>query len=235
MKLEYNNSTIEFIIEYKKRKTVEIKIDLDTTVRVSAPKGANEEDVIDIIKSKLPMISKKLKSLMETPTGAKEKEYKCGEKFLYLGTEYPIQIIIDENVEKNKVSFEQNIFFITIKNCGEAAIKSTMENFYKKECNKIIQKRISYYQKYFNIKPKVIRIEESSKKWGSCNSNRNIDFNWRLAMAPIEIIDYIVVHEMCHMVHMNHSKSFWRLVGKIIPDYKKRSEWLQYNNFRMNI
>ena len=73
---------------------------------------------------------------------------------------------------------------------------------------------------YFKTKPRKVTIEESYNKWGSCNSNRDLTFNWILITKSPEAIDYVVVHEMCHMTHLNHDRSFWRLLGKLLPDYK---------------
>ncbi|MBF8984482.1 M48 family metallopeptidase [Lutibacter sp. B2] len=235
MKIEYNNETIEFTIVYEERETVGIKIDDIEGIIVVVPKQADEKVIIDIVKSKAPLILQKLKESTETNPCIKEKKYENGELFLYLGDQYAIQIIIDESIKKDIVKFKNGLICITVRKSEKEAYKNSMEKFYKKKCRKKILERIEYYQKYFKIKPKEIKIIESKNKWGSCSSNRNINFNWRLIMAPIEVIDYIVVHEMCHLMHMNHSKSFWTLVGKIIPDYKQRSEWLKYNNSRMNI
>ncbi len=68
---------------------------------------------------------------------------------------------------------------------------------------------------------------------GTCNSKRELTFNWKLAMAPLDVIDYIVIHEMCHMVHMNHDRSFWRLVGKYMPNYDEKQAWLANSHWKM--
>lgn len=235
VKIEYNNEIIDVVIEYKKRKKIEIRIDSDGTVRALAPKDVEKECIIETIKSKIHLIAEKLNERRKIFENIENKECLNEKKILYLGSNYPYKIIVDENNEKSLIRFENGMFFINVVRFEEDLIKYAMENFYKKECSKVVQQRINYYQKYFKTKPKVIKIVESKNTWGTCNSNRDMNFNWRLIMAPIEIIDYIVVHEMCHMVHMNHSKSFWKFVGKIIPDYKKRTEWLQVNGSRMNI
>lgn len=82
------------------------------------------------------------------------------------------------------------------------------------------------------VKPKTIEVVESITKWGSCSSSKKLTFNYRLAMAPIEVIDYVIIHELCHLIHMNHDRSFWRRVGSIMPDYKKKEEFLaRYGHF----
>lgn len=91
--------------------------------------------------------------------------------------------------------------------------------YYYQQCKALVEKRIQYNQINFKINPRSVHIFDNKCNWGYCDSKRQLTFNWKLAMVLLEVIDYVVVHEMCHMVHMNHKRSFWRLVGKIFPDY----------------
>ena len=86
-----------------------------------------------------------------------------------------------------------------------------------------------------NLSPSLIKIKEQKKRWGSCTSNKIIYINSRISMAPIDVIDYILVHEFCHLVHMNHSKEYWALVGTIFPNYKAKRNYLKENSLKLNI
>ena len=99
---------------------------------------------------------------------------------------------------------------------------------YKKQIKELIIKRVAFYSDYIPESSKINRIviKEQKKRWGSCSVKGNLNFNWKLVFAPPEITDYVVVHEMCHLKHMNHSKEFWREVERILPDYKERRKWL---------
>jgi hypothetical protein len=99
----------------------------------------------------------------------------------------------------------------------------------------LVEDRIRHYQGQFKVRPRGIQINDNPAVWGTCNGQRQLTFNWKLAMAPAEVIDYIVVHELCHMTHLNHDRSFWRLVGKLLPDYKARQDWLQQSGWRMEL
>ena len=83
-----------------------------------------------------------------------------------------------------------------------------------------------------NLNPEIVKVKEQKKRWGSCTSAKNIYINSRIAMANLEAIDYIIVHEFCHLVHMNHSKDFYNLVKEIIPNYKDSEKWLKENGCR---
>ncbi len=234
LKIDYNGEKIDILIEYKKRKSISIKIDYDLKVRVLAPKEANQEKIMDIVESNLDLISKKLKEIRNSSQKL-EIEDSSNQYILYMGKKYAINVIWDQNIEKDEICIQNDSIIINSKNEEEEQIKKSIQSYLKKECLKNIKKRISYHQPNFKSKPKSIKVVESNKFWGLCNSNRDIQFNWKLIMAPIEVIDYVIIHEMSHMAHMNHSKSFWKMVAKIMPDYKKQVEWLGINGRYMNI
>jgi predicted metal-dependent hydrolase len=136
------------------------------------------------------------------------------EKILYLGQEYFVHELIETG------------------EAGEEELEIRLKKFYIAKCRKITAERVKIYQQLLRVKPKSVEVVESRHKWGSCNSSKKITLNYRLAMAPVDIIDYVIVHELCHLLHMNHDRSFWRRVGSIFPDYKKRQEFLDvYGHF----
>ena len=110
-----------------------------------------------------------------------------------------------------------------------------IEKWYMEEAKKALKESIEYFSNLLGVEYNKVTIKNQKTRWGSCSSNRNINFNWRLIMAPTFVIDYIVVHELCHLIHMNHSKVFWDQVSRIIPDYKKAELWLKQNNSIMYV
>lgn len=134
-----------------------------------------------------------------------EKIYK-EEKFLYLGKAVALGELID------------------LDDLDQELLKKKLKKFYISSCKKIVNQRVKIYAKELRVKPKAIKVDESKRNWGTCTSDKEITFNYRLAMLPMEYIDYVVVHELCHILHMNHERSFWRKVGSILPDYKKTQE-----------
>lgn len=148
-------------------------------------------------------------------------KYNC----LYLGAKVEIEVIHQPSENSTCELIAQHL--LVSGDCDtQDKINRLVKRFLVKQCKSYIQNRVSYYQTHFKSKPRKITIEESFNKWGSCNSNRELTFNWLLITKSPEAIDYVVIHEMCHMVHLNHDRSFWRLLGKIIPDYKHRQKEL---------
>lgn len=93
----------------------------------------------------------------------------------------------------------------------------------------IIKDRVSFYEAVMGLKSAQLRVKEVKSLWGSCNSKGRLMFNWRLVMAPVPVIDYVVVHELAHLIHRNHSEKFWKTVQSVLPDYKIRRKWLRVN------
>jgi hypothetical protein len=233
MKKVHKSTNVEFVLKYSNRKTYEIKIDPTGKVILKAPQKAKEKDILKIVQSKEKWIKDKLRLLKKMEEA--KKEYIDGEIFLYLGKGYPLQLIIDHDIKKPIVKLAEDKLMIVISSKDPEVIKGAMEEWYRVKAIEKIKDRINYFQKYFQVKPNAIRIKNQKTRWGSCSSKRNLNFNFRCIMAPEGIIDYLVVHEMCHLVHMNHSKLFWNLVEEILPNYKERRMWLKNNEMKMRL
>lgn len=229
----YEDQTIDFQVIFKKRKTMGIYVDVYGNIELRVPRETTMEAVTALVEKKWSWIITKHTEMKERTKGFREKEYVEGETFLYLGESFPIRIVEDEAHTKEEVVFRDGELVITVRFHDDEKAKKLLTRFYKKQCKKLVESRIRLYQQNFKTKPKSIKISGNKKTWGTCNSLREMTFNWKLAMAPMEVVDYVVVHEMCHMVHMNHDRSFWRLVGKHIPDYEERQDWLKQSHWKM--
>ncbi|WP_026695191.1 M48 family metallopeptidase [Peribacillus kribbensis] len=227
--------TIRYEIQYKNRTSFSITIDSYLNVVVQAPKGTSEKQVIRLLEGNWGKIQQTLDEMRERLQGPQEKVYDPGEGFLYLGRTYPIQIFHDEKVIQDGVVFDGNELRITVKRREDERIRQALKRFYYQQCKALVAKSIQNWQGHFKMKPRSIKINDSTKTWGTCDFKQQLTFNWKLAMAPQKVIDYVVVHEMCHMVHLNHDRSFWRLVGKTMPDYKEQENWLSASSWKMTV
>jgi predicted metal-dependent hydrolase len=139
-----------------------------------------------------------------------------------------------QNIFLNKADLV-NKFIIRTNTLEDDKIKIALEKWYRAETLNIVTKRIDYYADNFKDKVTNIRVKEQKRRWASCTGANAILFNWRISMARADVIDYIVVHEMCHMDHRNHSKYFWNRVEEIMPNYKEKHEWLKINGMNLTI
>ncbi|OCA86027.1 zinc protease [Bacillus sp. FJAT-27225] len=231
----FSGETIGFDVIYKNRSTIGIYIDLYGNIEVQAPKGTSDASVLLIIEDRWDLILQRAREIKERVAGSMEKEYGQGGQFLYLGKSYPILISQDADIEKDNALFEEDKLHVYVKEQNDESVKQALKRFYYQQCKALIEKRVKFYQSEFKTKPRSIRITDNNTNWGTCDSTRRLTFNWKLSMAPLEVIDYVVVHEMCHMVHLNHDRSFWRLVGKIMPDYEQHERWLAVSGWRMDV
>ncbi|WP_312095827.1 SprT family zinc-dependent metalloprotease [Niallia sp.] len=231
----YLGETIRFDIKYKNRTSIGITIDGYGNIVVLAPKKTPDERVLQVLEANWDQIQIKIKEMKKRMDGPQEKVYENNERFLYLGNTYPIKIVQDINITHERVELEEKMLLIYVKQFDNEKIKQLLKRYYYQRSKALVEERVSFYQSNFKTKPRSIRITDSKTTWGTCDSNFQLTFNWRLAMAPAEVIDYVVVHEMCHMVHLNHDRSFWRLVGKLMPDYKEKERWLALSSWKMTV
>lgn len=153
--------------------------------------------------------------------------YENGESFPYLGQDYILEIMQYPSYKKPGVMTEGERLVVLTAQTDGASVKKAVREWYAARAAVIIPKRVRLYQSLVGENIGRICIKDVKSRWGSCSSKGNLNFNWRLVMAPIEVLDYVVVHELCHLKEMNHSKAFWALVEEILPDYKKRRKWLR--------
>jgi predicted metal-dependent hydrolase len=204
-----------------KRKTVSIQIKDDGRLIVRAPLRLSKKNILSIVKKHQNWIDTKQQEIIQRNKTL--KKFSEGEEFLYLGKYYPLKIV---NNNENLLTFEDNFYLSDY--CLSNA-KEVFTNWYKQNAEKIIKHRVEYYADIYNLKYTKIKISNAKTRWGSCSYNGNININWRLIMAPVEVLDYVIVHELVHLKIDNHSKNFWQNVEMIYPDYKKAKKWLKDN------
>lgn len=235
LKFDYGSRIITFNLIYRKRKTMSIEVETTGEVTVIAPVGTYTDDVIEKVKSRAGwIVSKQYESKFINDTKIK-REAVSGESYMYLGRNYSLDIRVDENIDNISVKLFQGKFVVNTYIKDENLIKKAMENWYREKTLAKVKERVSYYSSYFNNEVTTVKVKEQKKRWASCTSKNELLFNWRCVMAPVFVLDYIVVHEMCHMEYKNHSKDFWNRVYAVMPDYEVRKSWLKNNGIKMDI
>lgn len=234
LSISHENVNIEFELIFRRRKTMAIRVEPSRTVTVFAPMGSSRKDIIKNVQKSAPWIVKKLQAFNSVEP-YRPKQFVNGERFLYLGTEYPLKITPSASLKRAAVRLEADVIEVRIDEGEEAAIKEALEKWYRKEAKRIIPERVEHYRSIIGKTPGRVVVKEQKKRWGSCSSRGNLNFNWKIVMAPLPVLDYIVVHEMCHLIHLNHSREFWSLVERILPDYLRCKDWLQNSYFTLNI
>lgn len=239
--IKYKDNIIKYsIIKKSNIKNISIKVKYPGIVTVTSPSGISNSYINDLLKSKISWISDKLHEFDEINFNTKKLELIDGDNIYYLGNLYTLRINDDKFLSKNSIYLKEREFIVDISSHISISnrrntIYELLKEWFITSGNEKIKERLNIYSKILNIYPENIKVKEQKTTWGNCSSLGNIYINWRIFLAPIDIIDYILVHELCHLKHMNHSKEFWNLVESVIPDYKNKREYLKNNSNKLKI
>ena len=207
---------VNYEIKYTNRKTLAIYITKDARVEVRCNRRVRKADIERFICEKEKWINEKL----ELMRNRKSILLGNGSKILYLGKEY--EIVVSESKE----GMCGDKFFVH-PSSDERYVYTVLEKFYKQKANEIIAERLHKYEQIMGLYSTKFGITSANTRWGSCSGKNSINFTWKLVMADIDVIDYVVVHEIAHIKEKNHGKNFWDLVGKYYPNYKSARVYLR--------
>jgi len=213
------------IIFSKKRKRAEIVVRPDLKVEFRAPQGLSPEIITEMVNRKAGWICKKLELFETNKLPDQKKMYAEGETYLYLGREYSLKIIALDSIKKPFTALKVSQLTVAIP--GETyeglfplLVKKAIRNFYCERAEEEVGDIINDYSKRLGIAPPAFKVKYQKRRWGSCSADNVIRINFQLMMAPPEQLEYVVVHELCHIKEKNHSARFWGLVGKLMPGYE---------------
>ena len=226
------------IIRRPRRKTASISVKPDCSVRVLVPSTLSEKKVVDLVERKSQWIQGKIDHFKEIHGNHKQKEYISGESFTYLGRNYRLKIVSDG--ANGGVKLMNGRFYVHApsdmpQDAHNQLIVEQLTGWYRDHAVVRLRQKTIRHAKQMNVYPVSVGIKDYKSRWGSCHTDGRIYYNWRVIIAPHSIVDYVVVHELCHLVHGDHSKKFWKLVGSIIPDYAERKQWLKVNGSGLRI
>lgn len=240
----YNDKCIDVKVVYRKRKNISIRIIPKNTIEIISPRAVSISFLKKVLEEKSSWIMKTLDKFENIDEHFMCRNYVDGEIFYYLGEEYELRIVEDKNIQNNKknychINIKSNNLIITTNSNEKEYIKNELKKWYKVESEKIVINRLEVLKKekpiMNKLNPNIIKIKEQKKRWGSCTSNKTIYINSRISMAKIDVIDYILVHEFSHLIHMNHSKDFYNLVEEILPNFKESEKWLKENSYKLTL
>ncbi|UWG97701.1 M48 family metallopeptidase [Dehalobacter sp. DCM] len=236
--LRIGNRVIEYELRKSKKAQRLVMTIKGSKMIVSVPGFVTFAYARNYLESHKHQILKKLEKIQAKATNNNfTKNYISGEKHLYRGRYYPLHIEEMKGSTKGSGTFAEFVgsrIHITItpglteqEKSNEA--KRLLEQWYISQAKKLLPEQVDYYAKQLNLSYSVLRIKDQKTKWGSCSSKKAINLNWRIIMAPNQVIAYVILHELVHLKHMNHSRDFWVTLESYFPDYKKWRKWLKDN------
>lgn len=208
-----------------KRKSLALTIDHEGKLVVRAPVHLDEKYILNFIREKEQWIARKQEEARVAAARHSKIRLVDGEKIPYLGKYYKVlrQAVQTLVIEGDYLLVPAHMTL------------AEFAGWLRDRSSTLIRKRVDCYAEIIDVKYKDVKISEAKRRWGSCGAADTLNFAWRLVMCPLSVIDYVVVHELCHIVYKDHGKKFWELVAELMPDYKRSQEWLRQNRALMDI
>ena len=204
-----------------RRRTVGLQVTPEANLIVRVPSKMSVASIHEMVRQKLPWIRRKQRFVREHYLPAVPKVFAAGEKFLFLGEAYELFVVPGAY---GPLIFNEKGFFLR-EGCRSLA-KWLFRDWYAKQAEELLSARVRHYAGLIGACYSKIKISNAKGRWGSCSSKGVLNFSWRLVMAPRDVVDYVVVHEVVHLEELNHSKRFWEKVRALAPDHARAKRWL---------
>ncbi|MBY0503982.1 MAG: M48 family metallopeptidase [Bryobacteraceae bacterium] len=226
---------ITFEVVKSRRRTADIVMERDGRILVRTPEDLSSQQIQEIVDAKRHWIYRNLAEWRDLNATRVLREYRNGEGFLYLGRSYRLLLVTEQEAALVLTGGRFCLRRDIADKGSIAAAKDAFRDYYLANGMKRISPRVEYFAPKVGVAPTGLDVREIGYRWASCSPTGHLSFHWKCMMAPPTIIDYIVVHELCHFHHLDHSEAFWNEVDKVIPEYRERKEWLRKNGAAMDI
>lgn len=217
-------SPIGYELIRSRRKTISITITEDARVVVRAPLRVSVAVIEGFLKQKRQWIAEKRDMAAKRAAAHRQGEFFSGEEFPYLGR--TLMLSVSDEIK----GIEAIGSVLAFPRAWLPHAEERLKKWYRAEAARVVEGRLMPLAASTGLRPASVGITDARRRWGSCSTGGRLNFTWRLVMAPQDVIDYVLVHELVHMEHMDHSAAFWGLVGQIMPEYREKKKWLKDNN-----
>ncbi len=224
LQVNFGEETVNFTLRKKRGcRNIVLRVD-ERGLRVTAPLRSSDGEVIKFVTTKQSWIAKHLGFYKNLPL--LKSSFQTGDFLPYLGEN--CSVVLSEGKNKRpKIEKVANTFFISSN--FDAVPKKFIKKWYLQQAEQVIGERVEIWKQKFGASVNSVSIRSQRSRWGSCSTKGNLNFNWKLVMAPLDVVDYLVIHELTHLRHMNHSGAFWETVEMHCPDYADKEKWLKQN------
>lgn len=230
-----------FIKRVPWRRKLSLRLKPDGSAYLSVPMGTKMPEMYELLHTHKPWIEKVKRKFEKIREEHPVKSFEGGETLLFLGLPHHIHVSF-HNKAQLKVLIEGRQIKLTLpikfqnerSDIAQSEIHRAIRRHYKSCAHQIFPKRIEIYSHKLDVDVRSLSLRSQKTRWGSCSSGGRISLNWRLMAAPLEVIDYVIVHELCHIENPNHSDLFWKSVEDIIPDYEAHEKWLRAHHYELD-
>ncbi|MBP2650628.1 MAG: hypothetical protein H6Q74_1453 [Firmicutes bacterium] len=229
-----NNTIIAYTLKYSsRRKTLQLKVVPPGLIQITLPSNFPLNQIEDVLKAKAAWIISHLKQLATLADCHINSTLTNGAQILYLGEAMTLNIIPISITRPSLTLNGQTItIYLPIAQFNQPEVLfNTLRQWYINAATEYLAVRTNYWAEKISVRPRHISIRQQKTRWGSASPSGNINYNWQIIMAPPEVIDYLIIHELCHIKIFNHSATYWQLVAQSDANYKQHREWLRHNGY----
>ncbi len=222
---------MQYQLKRSKRKTIAISFDGDGNLIVKAPTWLATREIEKFVVSKSQWIEDTAKRLEDARKKQMSTRLKLesGAELYYLGERRTLTVLREARSRGRAKQVLDKILVWVPYEADYEYVRQVLEKWYRKEATQILSSKVQEFAERLDVSYCDIRIKDQKSRWGSCSSKGNLNFNWRIIMAPEPVCDYVVIHELCHLIHMDHSPTFWSEVERLCPAHKQYRKWLKDN------
>jgi len=225
--IKLGDTLVPYVIKRStKAKHVRFSISVGKGLEVVIPRDYPADQVASLLYEREKWILEKLQSVAETAALIKTAREDAGSLIRYLGKEYRVVVILDV-ASPMRVELDGDKAYITLPRRSEELLRQIIEAWYRWAAKSLFEERVKMWAERIGVSYQNIFVKNQKTRWGSCSKRQNLNLNMRIIMAPLEVVDYLLVHELSHLKEMNHSKRFWSLVEHYCPGYKRQLAWLK--------
>jgi predicted metal-dependent hydrolase len=229
--VRFGTKTIGYAIKRSSRRaTVSIAIDPSEGVLVTAPRPTTVERLDRLVHAKGPWVIERLKRRSDLPPAPPAREFVSGESFLYLGRQHRLRLDLGEAPRPLRLVggwMRLPIPPSLPQDHRASFVRAALLDWYKPRAGRRLRARVKVWASKLQITEPELLLVEPRKRWGSASASGAVRLNWRIVQAPLTLVDYVVVHELMHVAHPNHTASFWAAIGRVMPDYEERKAKLR--------
>ena len=215
-----------------RRQSVQIRVSRPDCLELAAPTGMSWSQIQQLVETKRVWVLRQVRRLEAVAANPANASLTHGATLLYRGQPHTLLLLADAAGRPNVTYSACNIAVHLPELVGEdndPAVWQSLKQWYLEQSHQQLLERTRYWSTHIGVRPARISLRDQKTRWGSCSSRGTVSFNWRIIMAPPAVLDYLVVHELCHMLHPNHSPAYWREVARWIPDCREQRRWLKQN------
>jgi len=222
------------VVKSSRRKTTALKIK-QGEVSIYIPTRQPIAIARDFVQQKTPWIQQKLNHYAQREILTTDRLFTSGDTLFFLGKRYTLQLVAKEGTASVIKTTQTIECHGRLNRLSKAAIRAALIKWYKQQAEQYLTSKTAYLADKIGLTPRSITVKTYKARWGSCGVHADIQYNWKLMLAPANIIDYVIIHELCHIKQHNHSAAFWQLVERYYPDFRAARLWLKNNGYQLEI